>query len=121
MDVIGGRNLYARLHERLLRGYVLDAVSERGNPGIEAQPELAQLFLAAVEAAPRVSSPTVGRGEYAVVTGGVVGSELRDGELLPHLCAFPGETGWESGRDHALDTATPLASPSQRRHHGRTE
>ncbi len=45
-------------------------------------------FLAEVAGAKRTPAPTVGKGAYAVLTGGVVGAELTDESLLAHRNAF---------------------------------
>jgi hypothetical protein len=50
-------------------------------------------------------SPSVGAGEYAVLSGRVVGGELLEGERVVHVSAFPlGEGG-----------GGPIAAPSRRR------
>lgn len=112
MDVVGGTNLFARLHTRLLRGYVLDALSARAPEG-EATAEAAQRFLTRVHEAERTPAPSVGRGAYHVLTRTVVGSRLVDGSRVAHLCAFPlldRSRGRGSG-----DDANPVAPPSRRR------
>ncbi|MFO7261684.1 MAG: hypothetical protein DIU52_011055 [bacterium] len=43
----------------------------------------------AVRAAQRVQAPTVGRGTYRVLTGGVIGAELEADGAPVHLSAFP--------------------------------
>jgi hypothetical protein len=88
LDAIGSVTLYGALHERLVRGYVLDALGHRG----EARPpteEAAQRYLRRIGAARRVPAPTVGSGEYAILSGGVVGGELTLDGALVHLSAFP--------------------------------
>ncbi|MDX1396513.1 MAG: DUF6569 family protein [Gemmatimonadota bacterium] len=111
VDVIGGRDLYRRLHERLLRGYALDALEHDGDnarkrpgsrEGVDARTARkletgspvdefdALVFLADVTAAKRTEAPTVGKGRYWVLSGGVVGAELVDGERLAHRNAFTG-------------------------------
>ncbi len=90
MDLIGSAALYAQLHERLLPGYVLDALAVRSRartPGAEA----AQGFLDRVVAAKRVQSPSVGLGAYAVLSGAVIGGELTHEGRAVHLSAFPAE------------------------------
>lgn len=111
LDVIGGRELYRRLHERLLRGYALDALEpddgrrdpvlqsdderqgSRREPGEQTAPQSpeeydALVFLADVAAAKRTVAPTVGKGTYSVLTGRIVGAELVDGAHLAHRNAF---------------------------------
>src|SRR5690606_25179523 len=79
LDVIGGRGLYARLHERLLGGYIMDALETPDAPGAP-RPEDAQAFLDLTRSARRVAAPTVGRGIYSVLSRTVIGGELLDGE-----------------------------------------
>jgi len=108
LDVIGGRTLYARLHERLLRGYALDALGARarrrtleerpegrgdgevaaGETGDHVDESDALRFLDRVQRATRTPSPTVGRGEYLVLSDTCVGAELVDGPHLAHRNAF---------------------------------
>src|SRR5690606_9886492 len=61
MDVIGSDKLYQRLHDRLLRGYVMDALAVRGAKG-SISAALAQAFLHRVGAAGRVAAQTAGAG-----------------------------------------------------------
>jgi hypothetical protein len=113
LDVIGGRALYARLHERLVRGYVMDALGSQSTrlPGHRR----AQAFLDAVGAAARVDAATVGKGAYAVLTGEVIGGELRDGERVAHLSAFPSLRRDASGTNPTYGATEPIAPPSRRR------
>jgi hypothetical protein len=103
MDVIGCHRLYARLHKRLVGGYVLDALAagrhreERKAIGAED----AKRFLQHVRSATRTEAPTVGRGSYRVLSGKVLGGLLEDQGNLVHLSAFP------NSRDQASDE-TPL-------------
>jgi hypothetical protein len=104
MDVIGGQALYARLHDRLMRGYVMDALGTKPD-GRTVSAEAAQRFLDGVREARRTPSPSVGIGEYAVLSRTVVGGELLEAERVVHVSAFPVEA--PQGR--------PIASPRQRR------
>ncbi len=126
MDLVGGRGLYARLHARLLRGYVLDALdraSERtsGQDRAEENARAAgpQAFLDAVRAAARVPSPTVGKGTYAVLAGSIIGGELLDGAAVAHLSAFPAQERPEGLRGSLHEA--PLPPPSVRRRHPRLD
>lgn len=113
MDVIGCRSLYARLHERLLRGYAMDALGSRrsaGRPGAGA----AQRYLDQVHAAPRLEAPTIGSGRYAILSGMVVGGELTDAERVVHLSAFPA-LHHGGGRGPEVREEHPIAPPSWRR------
>lgn len=108
LDVIGGRDLYARVHERLVRGYLLDALAvaragrpdsrgERPSSGVEGPGGRAEevdeadalRFLALVGRASRDEASPVGRGRYLVLSGTVVGAELVDDGRLVHRSAFP--------------------------------
>lgn len=103
VDVIGCHRLYARLHKRLISGYVLDALAA-GRPGEDrkvASAETAKRFLQQVRSARRTEAPTVGRGSYRVLSGKVLGGLLEDRGSLVHLSAFP------NSREQAPDE-TPL-------------
>ncbi|HEY7471898.1 MAG TPA: DUF6569 family protein [Gemmatimonadota bacterium] len=112
MDVVGDGALYGRVHERLIGGYVQDALRVRGVEG-DPDPEAAEAFLAGVRTASRVDSPTVGRGVYRVLHGSVTGGELEDAGRTVHLSAFPARD--ESGRAGSGASRSPLAPPSHRR------
>jgi len=116
MDVIGGRSLFAKLHERLVRGYIMDALGSRSrrDPGTER----AQDFLDRVRVARRMESSTVGQGRYAVLSGVVIGGELKDGERVVHLSAFPARDASGGPDEHAADQRHPIAPPSRRRRNG---
>jgi hypothetical protein len=105
MDLIGCVRLYARLHERLLPGYVLDALGARTRARTPSQAD-AQRFLDRVAAARRVESPSVGIGRYAVLSGEVIGGELTEEQRAVHLSAFPAAEG---------PRETRIAPPSRRR------
>jgi hypothetical protein len=113
LDVVGDATLYSRLHDRLIGGYIQDALRvRRANGGPD--PEAVQAFLGGVRMANRMEAPTVGSGIYRVLTGEVTGGELEDEDRTVHLSAFPAET--ESNQAGTGETGiTPLASPSRRR------
>lgn len=106
LDVIGGQALYGRVHDRLLNGYLMDALDQGAvgsrrtyrlddaTPGPEdgdaGGPETAARgFMRQVTSAHFTEAPTVGLGRYSVLSGEVVGGELVEGGRLAHLCAFP--------------------------------
>jgi hypothetical protein len=109
-DAVNGHATYARLHDRLVRGYLLDALEAgavggsgaggargAGAPsrpaGANGAPttESARTFLDVAATVERRPLPTVGRGEYRALAGAAVGGELEvDGHVL-HLSAFPAE------------------------------
>jgi hypothetical protein len=137
MDVIGAPRLYRRLHERLLRGYVMDAMEHERRAaravgaadaaagagggvgsGAGATPapgrDAAQRYLDAVREARRTESPSVGLGRYHVLSGDMVGGELVDAERVAHVSAFPVRHHASGGGEPPID-ASPLAPPSRRR------
>jgi hypothetical protein len=105
--------LYARLHARLIGGYVQDALRVRGAEGAP-DPEAAEAFLGRAREATRVEAPTVGNGRYRFLTGTVTGGELEDEDRTVHLSAFPLEAESGRTRTHGSDVP-PLAPPSRRR------
>lgn len=117
MDVIGGRALYAAYHERLLRGYVLDALGAKPE-GAEVAAADAQAFLDAVRGAERVSSPTIGVGAYAALAGAVVGGELEHEGRAVHLSAFPEREAAEGADGPAAhdERVEPRLSSRRRRY-----
>jgi hypothetical protein len=114
MDLIGCTRIYGRVHDRLMRGYVIDAMGETA--GTTDLPEsTAQRYLDSVREARRVESQTVGLGEYRVLAGTVVGGELKEGDRLVHLSAFPAEArGGGSGPRGPQPIIDPIAPPSRR-------
>ena len=122
LDVIGCHRLYARLHERLLRGYIMDALERRydalasataANAASAPAEAAAAAYLDAVRHAERTESPTAGKGRYCVLRGLVIGGELDDGERLVHLSAFPAARQPEPPGPPL--TGGPLPPPSWRR------
>jgi hypothetical protein len=87
-DVLDSPATYARLHDRLVRAHIFEALEARDESN-GATPELARSFLERVTAGDRRPLPTVGRGTYRSLVGPVVGGELElDGNVV-HLSAFP--------------------------------
>jgi hypothetical protein len=116
MDLIGCTRLFARLHGRLLRGYVMDALGSHSRAR-ELPEEVAQRFLDQVGAARRVESPTVGLGRYAILSDAVIGGELTEGARIVHLSAFPAASRPNGApREGLFDD--PIAPPSRRRRPG---
>lgn len=115
MDLIGSTRIYDRVHDRIMRGYVMDAVGET-KTAAELPESVAQAYLDSVTAARRVDSPTVGLGTYRVLTGAVVGGELKTEDRLVHLSAFPTEAREDRGGPRRPQPMTdPIAPPSRRR------
>jgi hypothetical protein len=139
MDAVGSPLLYGKVHERVLTGYVLDAMEggsgpiyaearerreDRTQPRLEPTlTALAQSFIEEMRGANRVSSESVGMGEYRVLRGNVVGGELIDDERLVHLSVFPADDRvGMGGQGHGTGqvgprspSGGPIARPSRRR------
>lgn len=111
MDVIGSATLYSRLHERILRGYVMDALAAGGSAA-PTKSDQAQSYLDLVKGARRADTPTAGDGTYFVLDGEVVGGELTWNEGLVHLSAFPAQ---QPGPSHGQRYDSPIQPPSRRR------
>lgn len=81
-----------------------------------ARTDLALQFVEAVRQAPRTPSESVGLGEYRILHGTVLGSELVNEGHAVHLSAFPARDHGDQaeGIDPAQE-ARPIARPSQRR------
>jgi hypothetical protein len=87
-DVVDSPTTYARLHDRLVRAHIFEALEARVESN-GVTPELARSFLERVTTGDRRPLPTVGRGTYRSLVGPVVGGELElDGKVV-HLSAFP--------------------------------
>ena len=159
MDALGSPTLYGKVHERVLTGYVLDAMEgragsgpghvygaapsaaedreedgrqsadatgqagdDRRHPRLDRPPSiLAERFIEGMRDAERTPSESVGMGEYRVLKGHVVGSELVEQDKLVHLSAFPADD--YAGRQDRPHRATPsgprnpgpIQRPSQRK------
>lgn len=114
MDIIGCHKLYGRFHKRLVTGYIMDALAQRRRRrDASASEEAAKSFLEGVRQARLTEAPTVGAGVYYVLSGDVMGGELRVRSGLVHLSAFPLDEG--SRRARPSTDEPPIAPPSQRR------
>ena len=95
LDVIGSDGLYGAVHKRLMRGYVMDALSSRrrSSDAYRVTPEMADEFLGRISDCTPREAPTVGLGSYYVLSDGVTGGRLEqdvDGvDRLIHLSVFP--------------------------------
>ncbi len=120
LDLLGGCALFAKCRERILHGYVLDALRQK-DVGEAATAEQATGFLEQVRDAERHPAPSVGAGRYSVIADVVVGGELEHEERAAHLCAFPVEKGRSGGgrspQDHT-GFEQPIPPPSRRRRRG---
>lgn len=127
LDAIGCPDLFGRLHERVLGGYVMDALAAGSEPDAsrekpETTPDEADAlrFLAAVAAAGRAPSDTPGKGAFRVLTGAAIGGELVDDAFgdprIVHLSAFPaGRNRVDVRPTGPRGEVSPLAPPSRRR------
>ncbi len=110
LDVVGRPEVFAALHDRLVRGYSLDALSAR--PRLDRDPAdatLAGAFFARVLDASRRPAPTPGLGAAHTLVGDrIIGGSLTHDDELVALCAFPSS----QSRD---DVVGGVARPSRRR------
>jgi hypothetical protein len=137
LDIVGNPSLYARVHARLIRGYILDALDTAGlasRPTVDTGGEepgaadrtgadrrhhatTAKTFFDTVMHAPRTVAPSVGIGQYSVLSGRVIGGDLtddtEDARHVAHLSAFPAVS--RDLADAARRFDAPIAPPSRRR------
>ena len=120
LDVIGSDELYGMVHTRLMRGYVMDALSSRrrSSQAYSVTPGMADEFLGLISQCTPREAPTVGIGSYYVLSGGVTGGRLEqdvDGvNRVIHLNVFPDDRD-SNGRardDH--DGDPEIRGPSRR-------
>lgn len=124
-DAVGSPDLYAKVHARLLTGYVMDAMErwDPGHPAPQASVPEAEFLMEALGAAERIPSLSVGSGEYRILRGRVLGGELIDNGHVVHVSAFPADEGRIFGGDPSQNGSTgpsgprgtPIARPSRRR------
>ena len=114
VDVIGGANLYSRLHQRFLYGYVMDALTTDVN-ATSLPPVTGEEYLDRVRTADRSATDSVGGGRYHVLSGRVVGGELNDEQQLVHLSAFPRDERSPRNQLPGDIRTSPFAPPSRRR------
>jgi hypothetical protein len=119
LDALGSPALYRPLHERLLTGYVLDAIEGPNGGATEVDRLAAEGFITAVRTARRTPSESVGVGEYRILEGSALGGELAHDDRLVHLSAFPPETvAHDADGEPVVEQVRPpdpIAPPSRRR------
>ena len=131
MDAIGSPSLYDKVHDRMLTGYIMDAMEGRGEgPREERSPPIrssltssAERFIENVTTSDRSPSESVGMGEYRVLRSKVLGGELVNDGHLVHVSAFPTVQSKQSGNGPSQaghggplsPEAGPIARPSQRK------
>ena len=106
LDWLSRPAAFARLHAKLLDGYLLDALERLD--AAPTPPAAAERFLEGLDAAPRKLAPSPGFGEdLRLADAQVTGSGLLlDGELL-QLCGFTA--------DRSAETRGRIARPGARR------
>jgi len=125
LDAVGSPALYAKVHARLLTGYVMDAMEgwDPDHPTPRTSAPEAEILMEALGAAERVPSHSVGAGEYRILRGRVLGGELVHDARVVHVSAFPADEGRSFGSGPNPDGSsrprgprgTPIARPSRRR------
>ena len=122
LDLIGSPRLYGKIHDRMMRGYIMDALSmprpvHRAS-GFDVTPDRAEEFLEAVSASTSREAPTVGVGSYYVLSGGVTGGKLEqevDGvDPVIHLTAFPVDRDTNGHTRDDSESGAPIRRPSRR-------
>ncbi len=91
MDAVGSPALFGNLHERILTGYVLDALEwwRPAGPSNPAAGRQAEHFVEGVTGSDRIESDSVGLGNYRILRGQVLGGELVENDRVVHISAFP--------------------------------
>lgn len=112
MDAVSRAEAYEGLHQALLAGYIMDALSFVDGKGIGK--EEADSFLAAVSAAKATRRPSAGLGDDLRLSAqAVTGSGLElDGEVI-QMTAYP--TDSDGGRARSMQHAPRIARPTRRR------
>jgi hypothetical protein len=113
LDVVMNPVVYKRLHERLVAGYIQDALpmrDESSRPAADAPDR----YLKLVGSAKRTKAPSVGRGSYHVLSQQIIGGILEDEGEVVHLSGFPVEQP-SPGTGERYEGETPLPPPSWRR------
>ncbi len=109
LDVVSRPEVFRALHDRLARGYALDALSVGLARAEAADASVADAFLARALTASRRPVETPGLGAaHSLVGPRVVGSTLSLEDELVALCAFPSQAPRE-------DVVGGVARPSRRR------
>jgi len=94
-EAIGAPAVYARVHDRLLRAYTIDAIDDtHGEPAAEKGAEFRapEDFLRAIASAPYASGPSLGKGTDLRLNGAAVGGCVLECGGVVHLMAFPNST-----------------------------
>jgi len=95
VDVFGSRGLFQKMWPKLLRSYVVDAISQRARGNLTVQQ--AREFVRSAAQARTVNAPTVGAGQLLrVSTPGASGSALVFKGTVVHLDLFPDGGYWQT-------------------------
>lgn len=115
VDLFDKAETLAKVWERLLGGYILDAIVASNGRDAAFPEEMAEKLMAQVRDCQGREYPTVGLGkDLRFDDAGVCGSLLAYEGRAVHLCAFPNDGRTEN------DEGTPqgrIESPSRRRRH----
>jgi len=93
---------YARIHDKLIRSYVLEALIDEKPPQPPGEPERPQEFLQRIASSHSESYPGLGLGtECRLEDPGVVGSALHHEDVVIHMVCFAGQQGYAPGVNRA--------------------
>lgn len=122
LDAISRPEVYRDVHDKLLRSYLLDALSTKPGDGPEADPAA---FFEALTALPETAYPSIGMGEDLRYDGeALCGSALAVDGACVHCAFFANEDrpASEAPRDRGLGRMTnPSVRRSRRRPYMREE
>ncbi|WP_253488351.1 ARPP-1 family domain-containing protein [Methanocalculus alkaliphilus] len=95
MEFLSRPDAYTRIHEKLIRSYVMEALSEEKTPARPPRkPESPQDLLKRIAACKTESFAAVGLGTDIRLEGGdIIGSALLHKESVIHMACFTGHTG----------------------------
>jgi hypothetical protein len=85
---------YAKVHEKIVRSFAIDAMEQKAQQGIEFAKEQVTSFLQEVLNSPMESFDALGLGQDVRITSQIVrGGVLVEGERVLHLCVFRATEG----------------------------
>jgi hypothetical protein len=88
LDLFDHPATYAKLHDKLVRSYALDAMEHVPSPAVKA--EDVQRFIASITRCRGERFHVAGAGDSVRLSGeGIVGASLEDSDRCIHLTAFP--------------------------------
>lgn len=93
-DVFGAKELFRRMWPKLLKSYVVDAISQTGQGTLSL--EQARRFIRGASQAKATTEPSIGAGQLLrVTTPGASGSALVFRNSVVHLDLFPDGEYWQ--------------------------